>query len=298
MSSRPETFDRYVGPETIRSRSVMAAGGTTISSQDDLRVWLEGQGVSGSVGQVAATFVIDPERSLRIADRRSEHVACASEGLVLAAGEMFISSGKTIVVEDVSNLSTRYCPEPESWPVVGEALDELGIPHPGRFTTAIVFRRGPTCAEWNVVKDVWFVCQVCGGELPRVWNFGDVPNTQSMTPTETVEVPYQQTIAKVRETLLAVFAEVDGWFTWSRPRKPRPARSGRSCGDRSWNAMRSWIGSGVARVRSIGCGCWSTTPVDSTSTKWLMSLALHARRHLSQLAANEVAWRLDHDRKS
>ena len=27
------------------------------------------------------------------------------------------------------------------------------------------------CGERNVVKDGWFVCQVCGGDLPESWNF-------------------------------------------------------------------------------------------------------------------------------
>jgi mannose-6-phosphate isomerase-like protein (cupin superfamily) len=86
---------------------------------------------------------------------------------------MFFSDQRdAAVVEEVTNLSTGYCPEPESWPVVGDALDRLGVVHPGRFTTQVIFRRCPVCGERNVVKDGWFKCQVCGGELPRVWNFG------------------------------------------------------------------------------------------------------------------------------
>jgi hypothetical protein len=83
----------------------------------------------------------------------------------------FASAGKIIVVEEVSNLSTGYCPEPRSWYAVGEALDRIGVTHPGRFTTEVVFRRCPRCGERNVVKDAWFECQVRGGELPEAWNF-------------------------------------------------------------------------------------------------------------------------------
>lgn len=84
---------------------------------------------------------------------------------------MFFSDEGDAVVEEISNHSTGYCPEPESWDAVGEALDRIGIRHPGRFTTAVVFRHCPCCGERNVVRDGWLECQVCGGELPKVWNF-------------------------------------------------------------------------------------------------------------------------------
>jgi hypothetical protein len=29
----------------------------------------------------------------------------------------------------------------------------------------------PKCHERNVVKDGYFVCAICGGELPSPWNF-------------------------------------------------------------------------------------------------------------------------------
>jgi hypothetical protein len=76
-----------------------------------------------------------------------------------------------VEVEEISNQSTGFCPEPESWPVVAAALDTLGVRHPGRFTLAVVFRRCPACGERNVVKDGWFACGVCGADLPAEWNF-------------------------------------------------------------------------------------------------------------------------------
>jgi len=45
------------------------------------------------------------------------------------------------------------------------------VPHPGWFTTEIVFRRCERCDQRNVVKDDWFVCDVCGAGLPERWNF-------------------------------------------------------------------------------------------------------------------------------
>ena len=139
---------------------------------EDLPTWLNGHRPSKDGGSLAASFVIDAEGRLRLADRRSEHIACASGGPVLSAGEIFFSAPReALVVEDVSNLSTGYCPEPESWTEVAAALDWLGVVHPGRFTMVIIFRRCSKCGERNVVKDCWFECQVCGGELPKAWNF-------------------------------------------------------------------------------------------------------------------------------
>ncbi|MEU8264733.1 hypothetical protein AB0C02_29455 [Micromonospora sp. NPDC048999] len=73
-------------------------------------------------------------------------------------------------VTEVSNQSTRYCPEPSSWPVVAAACDKAGLPHPGRFTTAFQFRRCPACDQLTIVKDHDFTCAACGRELPTAWN--------------------------------------------------------------------------------------------------------------------------------
>ena len=122
---------------------------------------------------LAATFVVNLEGRLRIADCHSEHVACSGGGDVLAAGEMLFSiDGLDVSVEQVSNQSTGYCPEPESWVAVGRALDSAGIAHPGVFTTACEFRRCESCGERNIVKDRWFYCDICGAKLPDHWNFG------------------------------------------------------------------------------------------------------------------------------
>lgn len=139
----------------------------------DLREWLLSTGQRpNAAGLIPVTFVIDEDRYLRVADRASEHVACSGQRPVRSAGEMFLRVvGDGVEVEEVSNQSTGFCPEPESWPPVADALDRAGIPHPERFTTEITFRRCEACGERNVVKDGWFVCGVCGADLPAAWNF-------------------------------------------------------------------------------------------------------------------------------
>jgi hypothetical protein len=122
-------------------------------------------------GLVAATFIVSVEGWLHLASRRSEHVACAGGREVLSAGEMFFDNPPVVRAVAVSNLSTGYCPEPESWVAVAGALDRAAILHPGRFTSAFLFRRCPSCGERNLVKDEFFVCALCDAELPPTWNF-------------------------------------------------------------------------------------------------------------------------------
>jgi hypothetical protein len=120
-----------------------------------------------------ATFVIGLDGTLRLAPRRSEHVALAEGHDVLAAGEMtFAPAGSGWYVSAVTNQSTGYCPDPDSWPAVARALDRLGVPHPGHFTNEFIFRRCPTCGERNIVRDADFICAVCDGALPARWNLG------------------------------------------------------------------------------------------------------------------------------
>lgn len=163
----------YVGPAAVRARVAGRPAGTRIGAVADLLAWVRGTGQRpGPDGLVAATFVIDASGDLLLADRRSEHVACAGGESVLSAGELFfLVEGDGVAVAEASNQSTGYCPEPRSWPSVAAALDRIGITHPGRFTTEVVFRRCEACGERNVVKDGWFVCTVCGTDLPERWNF-------------------------------------------------------------------------------------------------------------------------------
>src|SRR5262245_42017436 len=151
---------QYVGPEAIRERSATAPTGMRIASPGDLMEWLSVSGQEPDpAGRFALTYLVNEQGELVVADRRSEHIACSGGGPVLSAGELFLAvSGTDVEVVEVSNQSTGFCPEPESWPAVSAALDRVGVPHPGRFTLEVIFRRCPRCGERNVVKDGWFVC--------------------------------------------------------------------------------------------------------------------------------------------
>ncbi len=123
-------------------------------------------------GTVVATFVIDTDFQLWIADRHSEHVVCAAGAEVVSAGEItFAIDREGVTVAEVTNQSTGYCPEPDSWPGVAVALDQVGIAHPPSFTTAYLFRRCDACGTTNIIKDGWFECAVCEAPLSEHWNY-------------------------------------------------------------------------------------------------------------------------------
>jgi hypothetical protein len=162
----------FVGPRRIADRASPATAGVPVESPRDVLRWIEatGQGHDDE-GGVVATFVIDEAGRLRIADRRSEHVACAGGGPVLSAGEIdFVVEGDSVRVAWVSNQSTGYCPEPESWPSVAAALARARLPAPDGFDPAYLFRRCPQCGATNLVKDRVFVCAICDADLPAAWN--------------------------------------------------------------------------------------------------------------------------------
>jgi hypothetical protein len=164
---------QYVGPEDIRRRAVSAPTGKLIASSADLALWIKETGQEPNrAGIVTATFVVDEQGNLLVSDRGSEHISCSGGRPVLSAGEMFFGrAGSGWCVVEVSNQSTGFCPESESWVTVAGALDRAGLRHPGEFTLAVVFRRCPACGQRNVVKDGWFACGVCGADLPVDWNF-------------------------------------------------------------------------------------------------------------------------------
>jgi hypothetical protein len=165
---------RYVGPDEIKARSPSQPAGTPIGSAADILRWARQTGQTDARGELLpVTFVVDPAERLLIADRHSEHVACAGGGEVLAAGELFFAiTGLDVSVEQASNHSTGYCPEPQSWEAIGRVPDRIGLEHPDGFTTVCVFRRCQACGQRNIVEDGSFVCDVCGAELPEHWNFG------------------------------------------------------------------------------------------------------------------------------
>jgi hypothetical protein len=166
---------RYTHLGTKTEREVMPSNSSRarVRAPADVVRWVQdtGQRLDSDMC-VTVTFVVTVDGRLWIADRHSEHVACAQGGDVLSAGEMtFQLRSSDVDVVDVTNQSLGYCPEPESWPPVEAALVMAGIDHPGGFTSEFTFRRCSACASKNIVKDGWFECGVCGAELSQSWNF-------------------------------------------------------------------------------------------------------------------------------
>ncbi|MFJ4646566.1 hypothetical protein ACIP6Q_23895 [Streptomyces bobili] len=118
----------YVGPPELRQAVVAGTEGQVIRRAADLDAWTA---AAGQDGEETFTFVVGPDGLLRLAPRRSEHVACAGGGEVLGAGEVTLRrTGGGWRADQVSNQSTGYCPDPDSWPAVAAALDRAGIARP------------------------------------------------------------------------------------------------------------------------------------------------------------------------
>lgn len=159
----------YVGPADLRRLISPDGIGRACVSPADFSAWVDGR----TRAELAEpfTFVIDQGGCLRLASRRSEHVVCAGGEDVLSAGEIgFERRGARWTVCEVSNQSTGYCPDLDSWGAVAAALDRLGVARPNNFTHEVVFRRCPECLELNVVRDAFFVCAFCESDLPVGWN--------------------------------------------------------------------------------------------------------------------------------
>lgn len=160
----------YVGPPEIRAAAATQPAGRAIASAAALRAWWEEAGRRDP--DRIATYVVTTDGVLRVAPRRSEHVACAGGGDVLAAGELGLEERDgVLVIALVTNLSTGYCPRIDAWDAMARALDAIGVPRPETWTAAFELRRCTACGERNVIKDDWWECAMCGAELPREWNF-------------------------------------------------------------------------------------------------------------------------------
>ncbi|MFD0718138.1 hypothetical protein [Streptomyces globosus] len=168
MSARGRSY-RYVGPVELKAAVRPGSGGCPIRSAADFDGWIAAR----SAAELAEpfTFVVGTDGVLRLAPRRSEHVACAGRDMVLSAGEIsFIREAGRWTVGEVSNQSTGYCPDVTSWPAVAHALDDVELGRPSGFTHEVVFRRCPDCQEHNIVREDDFVCVFCGSDLPEMWN--------------------------------------------------------------------------------------------------------------------------------
>lgn len=146
--------------------------GKVVYSQKDILDWVaDTEQFIDETGAVTATFVINIHNSLLISDRHDEHVACAGGENVLSAGEItFIINEKDVEVAEITNQSTGYCPEPASWGAVKEALSKIDIISPSSFTSEFIFRKCIKCSSINIVKEDYFYCAVCNGELPKDYN--------------------------------------------------------------------------------------------------------------------------------
>lgn len=163
---------RYVGSSEILDNIPKSSARKCIHSSQDLIQWVEDTKQTQEYdGAIIVTFIIDTNGELWINDRHSEHVLCANGQNVLSAGEMTFSMDDNVEVIEVTNQSTGYCPEPDSWYAVEGALDKAKIPHPSNFTAAYLFRRCENCGQKNIVKDEWFYCGVCDNSLDKEWNF-------------------------------------------------------------------------------------------------------------------------------
>jgi hypothetical protein len=145
---KPKSY-HYVGSSDFLTSSGNLPQRCHVVSQQDILDWITTtQQIINDKNSIIATFVIDVDGLLWIADRHSEHVQCARGGEVLSAGEItFTINTNGVDVLAVTNQSTGYCPEPESWTVVQTALDQAALNHPSHFTIAFTFRRCVKCGN-------------------------------------------------------------------------------------------------------------------------------------------------------
>ena len=164
----------YVGCQSIKFSVSDYPIGVQIKSKKLLEQWIKDTNQKpNNIRLIAATFVIDLQGYLRIAERHSEHIACSGGEKVFSAGEIFLSSQySNREVIEISNQSTGFCPESKSWLAVQQALNRIPLNHPGEFTTKFIFRRCTQCNQINIVKENLFICSVCNAKLSSSWNCG------------------------------------------------------------------------------------------------------------------------------
>ncbi|MEZ4335461.1 MAG: SpoIIE family protein phosphatase [Sandaracinaceae bacterium] len=194
---------RYVGPPEIAAALRGAPPGAPIRSATDLRAAVRALGGGSSI---VVTFVVDGSGTLRVADRSSEHVACAAGGPVLSAGELECTEDGEVV--EASNQSTGFCPEPGCWAALDEALRDAGIEHPGGFTAAFDFRRC-ACGARALVKDEVYECLECGADLPRAWTFERARIRRALAPSWQLDMA-EESASERGEDRLGVVVDEDG----------------------------------------------------------------------------------------
>ncbi len=164
---------KYRGSADLLDLVKASEKGKQLTSSKDVLDWIRDTiQYKDDNNEIIATYIIDERCYMRIVDRHSEHVVCAGGEQVLSAGEITFSfEDKKLIINEITNQSTGYCPETSSWVSVKEAIEKTGIPAPNQFGREFIFRRCEKCKAINIVKDEWYLCGECDTDLPRAWNF-------------------------------------------------------------------------------------------------------------------------------
>ena len=165
----------YVGPSEITLLLASPSARWPLRSVTDVLNWK--QDVYPALKHpvltmVTVTFIIDRDATLWIADQHSEHLVCARGKAVIAAGELTFDLTHKVRITEITNQSTGYCPEPNTWSITSHVLQITGLPHPPAWTRCYNFRRCDRCATIAIIKDDDFECAVCAATLSHSWNLG------------------------------------------------------------------------------------------------------------------------------
>ena len=166
------TSYKYIGPKDLLELIKDIGKGDIILSPQDVISWIKNTDqILDGENSVIATYIVNLNKELLIADRHSEHVVCAGGENVLAAGEItFTIENNIISISEITNQSTGYCPDIDSWNSLKDALNKTGMDHPDEFGREFIFRKCDNCGLVNLVKDDWFVCVSCNSDLSKLWN--------------------------------------------------------------------------------------------------------------------------------
>ncbi len=152
----------YVVSRRIAEQAEAPISRLAPATPDDIRSW----SLAPNNGNLELTFVVDPRGQLWLSiDTASMSPARADSPYSLLASCVPRVTPQQVAVVSVSNQSTGYCPEPDCWPAVRDALRNAGLESPNEFTHAFDFRRCVSCSGINILKDGMPDCPSCGTEL-------------------------------------------------------------------------------------------------------------------------------------
>lgn len=161
----------YIGPKELLRSLDNTSPRHELTGPSGLEQFAKSIGVSFWNGSATFSYVVLPPMRLFIADRRSEHLACARGEPVLTAGEITFTKGSSgLEVSAANNLSTGYCPESSSWGALDLALRAANLSGIHGFAPSFEFRFCAECSMTCVIKNEVYECPRCLGVLPREWN--------------------------------------------------------------------------------------------------------------------------------